>query len=65
MPWDGAKIKPEIVCPLTLNKGTAKEEAKLMTMTMAASKEEPTKGTFTLAWGKHTLTAPLVVHVGK
>lgn len=56
-PW-----KPEFTAPLTLNKGVAKEDVKLMTMTFAHDEKNPGAGTFTLAWGKHTLTAPVMLH---
>jgi hypothetical protein len=57
--------KPEILVPLTLNKGTAAESVAKMTMTLVANAKDLKQGTFTLAWGKHTLTAPLAVHTGK
>lgn len=57
--------KPEIVAPLTLNKDVAKESVSLMTMTLKAEKDGGGKGTFTLAWGKHTLTAPVMLHAPK
>ncbi len=57
--------KPEIIVPLTLNKGAAKEAVKLMTMTFQAKAEDGGKGTFTLAWGTHTLTTPCHLHVPK
>lgn len=63
-PWS-ADWKPEFVAPLTLNKGVAKDSVKLMTMTIDAEKDGAGKGTFTLAWGKHTLTAPVMLHAPK
>ena len=54
--------KPEFTAPLTLNKGVAKEDVKLMTMTFTHDETKPGAGTFTLAWGKHTLTAPVMLH---
>lgn len=57
--------KPDHVAPLTLNKGSAAEVASKMSIDIAADKADPTKGTFTIAWGKHTLTAPVVVHTKK
>lgn len=64
MPWDD-KVKPEIICPLTLNKDVAKEVVGKMEMTLKAGAEDPTKASFTLAWGKHTATAPVMIHVAK
>ena len=53
---------PQIKAPLTLNKDTAKESVAKMTMTFEAEKDGAGKGSFTLAWGKHTLTAPVMLH---
>lgn len=57
--------KPEITAPLTLNKDAAAEIVEEMTMTFAATDGGAGKGTFTLAWGKHTLTAPVMLHAPK
>jgi hypothetical protein len=57
--------KPDMLIPLTLNQGTAKESAEKLTITLQANGDDLAKGTFTLAWGKHTLTAPLAVLVAK
>jgi hypothetical protein len=57
--------KPEILAPLTLNKGAAKEPVEKMTMTFTGDQSAVGKGTFTLAWGKHTLTAPVQLHAPK
>lgn len=60
-----AEWKPEFTAPLTLNKDAAKDVVKLMTMTFTADEKNAGHATFTLAWGKHTLTAPVVQHTGK
>jgi hypothetical protein len=57
--------KPEHTAPMTLNKGTAKDSVAKMTMTMEADKATAGKGTLTIAWGKHTLTAPVMLHAPK
>lgn len=57
--------KPEIRAPLTLNKDVAKDVVKEMTMTFEAKAEDAGKGTFTIAWGKHTLTAPVQLNAPK
>lgn len=57
MPW-----KPEISAPLTLNKDVAKDVVSKMTISFDAKKEDAGKGTLTIAWGKHTLTAPCQLH---
>jgi hypothetical protein len=63
--YPGMDFKPEIVCPLTLNKDAAKEVVAKLTMTFDAKQADGGKGTFTLAWGKHTLTAPVQIHAPK
>ncbi|MBK8096298.1 MAG: DUF2911 domain-containing protein [Planctomycetes bacterium] len=63
--FPGADFKPDILAPLTLNKGAAKESVAKMTMTFDAQKDGAGKGTFTIAWGKHTLTAPCQLHAPK
>jgi hypothetical protein len=50
--------KPEILAPLE-HKNDAKTVAEKMTMTLELSKD--LKGSYTLAWGKHTLTAAMTV----
>ncbi|MBL8756040.1 MAG: DUF2911 domain-containing protein, partial [Planctomycetes bacterium] len=65
MPFGPQKWTPDVTCPLTLNKDVAKEVAAKMTMELKADAKDPMQGTFTLAWGKHTLTAPLAIHAGK
>ncbi|MBL8729201.1 MAG: DUF2911 domain-containing protein [Planctomycetes bacterium] len=62
LPFGPQNWKPEISVPLTLNKGAAAEVVEAMTMTFDADKTTPGKGSFTLAWGKHTLTAPVMMH---
>lgn len=57
--------KPDFTAPLTLHKGEAKESVEKLTITLAANAADLSKGTFTIAWGKHTLTAPLAVAVAK
>jgi hypothetical protein len=57
--------KPEMVASLTLNKDVAAEAVAKMTMTFKADKDGAGKGTFTLAWGKHTLTTPCQLHAPK
>ena len=57
--------KPEFSAPVTLNKDAAKESVAKMTMTFHAEEGGEGKGTFTIAWGKHTLTAPVMLHAPK
>lgn len=65
MPFGPQNWTPDVVAPLTLNKDVAKEPVKEMAMTLKADAKALDKGTFTLAWGKHTLTADLAISVAK
>ena len=60
--FPGADFKADVLAPVTLNKDSAKEAVSKMTMTFDAPKDGGGKGTFTLAWGKHTVTAPVTLH---
>jgi hypothetical protein len=62
LPFGPQNWKADYNVPLTLHKGAAAEVVEQMTMTFEADKAAPGKGAFTLAWGKHTLTAPVMMH---
>ena len=57
--------KPDFTAPLTLNKDANKEVVSKLSIEVTADKKEPTKGMFTIAWGKHTLTGPMTIAVAK
>ena len=61
MPFAPHNWKPDVVTPLKLNKDVSEDSVELMTMTLAVDKQDPMSGTFTMAWGPHTLTADLKV----
>lgn len=63
--FPGADFKPDVLAPLTLSKNAVKENVAKMTMTFDAKKGDGGKGTFTIAWGKHTLTAACQLHAPK
>lgn len=65
MPFGAQTWTPEYKLPLTLNRDTSKEAVSKMTMELKADGENLAKGTFTLAWGTYTLTAPLAIHTAK
>ncbi|MFK7742663.1 MAG: DUF2911 domain-containing protein [Planctomycetota bacterium] len=65
MPFGPQEWKPEVLIPLTLNKDVTKKSVEKMTMTLVTEKDNPMKGMFTLAWGPHSLTAPMQVHSEK
>lgn len=64
MPFGPQEWKPDVTVPLTLNKDASEESVEKMTITLKASDKDPMKGTFTIAWGPHTLVAPMQVHAG-
>jgi hypothetical protein len=58
--------KPEITVPVTMERGTAPAVVEKMTMTFQAKPTEGGgQGTLTIAWGKHTLTCPAMLHLPK
>lgn len=59
MPFGPQNWKADVLTPLKLNKDVSKESVKLMAMTLASNESDPMSGTFTLAWGPHTLTAEM------
>jgi len=61
MPFGPQNWKADVLTPLTLNKDVAEENVDEMTMTLATDEDDPMSGSFTLAWGPHTLTAPLKI----
>lgn len=65
MPFGPQKWAPDFVAPLKLNKDVANAPVEQMSMELKADAKDLTKGMFTLAWGKHTLTGDLAIHVGK
>ena len=65
MPFGPQSWKPEVQAPLKLNKDVSKKSQAKMLMTLKADPKDPMKGSFTLAWGPHTLTAPVQIHRAK
>ena len=63
LPFGPQTWKPEYTVPMT--KGTGSEVVSQMTMTFDADPKVPGKGNFTIAWGKHTLTAPATLSAPK
>ncbi|MFT4513167.1 MAG: hypothetical protein ACI89X_001735 [Planctomycetota bacterium] len=61
MPFGPQNWKADVMTPLKLNKNVTKESVAKMTMTLASDKKDPMTGSFTLAWGPHTLTADLKI----
>ena len=65
VPFGPQTWTPDVVTPLKLNKDITKDSVEKMTMTIALDKKSPMNGTFTLAWGPHTLTAAMKVMPAK
>lgn len=63
MPFGPQTWKPEYTVPMT--KGVGSEVVSKMTMTFDADPKVPGNGTFTIAWGKHTLTTPATLSAPK
>ena len=63
MPFGPQNWKPEYTVPMT--KGVGNDVVSKMTMTFDADTKVPGKGNFTIAWGKHTLTAPATLSTPK
>lgn len=61
VPFGPQNWTPTVMIPLELHKDSAKDAVEKMTLTLAAEEKNPAQGTFTLAWGKHTLTAMLKI----
>lgn len=57
--------KPELLAPMKLDKDVATEVVGKLTITFSAEQGDGGKGTLTVAWGKHTLTAPCQLHAPK
>lgn len=57
-PW-----KAEVMAPLTLAKDSLKETQKTMLIQFTADEKDATKGTFSIQWGKHELSAPVKFHL--
>jgi hypothetical protein len=63
MPFQPAKWTPDVTVPMTFHKDAAEQPVEKMTMTFEADAETAGKGTFTIAWGPHTLTAAAMLQM--
>jgi hypothetical protein len=57
------EAKAEIKTPLTLAKNSLKEVVVAMEIEIAADKQDPATGKFSIRWGKHELSAPVRFHL--
>lgn len=56
--------KPDVVAPLELKKDANEKSVEKLKIELAADKDDPSQGSFTLSWGKHVLTAPMKIAIG-
>jgi len=57
------EAKAEISAPLTFAKDSLKEVVVKMEIEIAADKQDPATGRFSIRWGKHEPTAPVRFHL--
>ncbi|MBX3461959.1 MAG: DUF2911 domain-containing protein [Planctomycetes bacterium] len=62
MPFGPQTWKPDHVAPMELRRDASKDAVAKMTMELKAEADEPTRGTFTLSWGRHQLVGALAIH---
>lgn len=61
MPFVAERWTVAYKAPLTLKKDAAKEVVKEMTVDLIADKDDPSKATFQIAWGKHLLVGDVKI----
>lgn len=64
-PFGPQEWKPDFAVPLELHKGANEASVEKLEMELKVDAEDPTKGMFTMSWGKHKLTAPLALQLAK
>ena len=62
-PQNEMNWKPDFIAPLQLNKDASETVVEKMKIELTSDKEDRSKGTFTIAWGKHTLTGAMQLHL--
>ncbi|MCC6784974.1 MAG: DUF2911 domain-containing protein [Planctomycetes bacterium] len=60
-PLSGDALKAVATCPLT--KGVAEDSVEKLSIDISGQSKEPTAFTFNVAWGTHTLTAPVTAKI--
>jgi hypothetical protein len=61
-PFQPDKWKVDTLVPLTMNKNALSESQTKMVIAIESDKADPSKGKFSIQWGKHELTAPVKFH---
>lgn len=64
MPFDPAGWKGGTMIPLKMSKDSLEETQDEMVIAITAAEGDPTKGSFSIQWGKHELSADVRFHVG-
>jgi hypothetical protein len=64
MPWSD-DWQPDFSVPLTFHKDAAAAIVEPLTITLKADAKNLAEGSLTIAWGKHTLTATMAIHIAK
>ncbi|MBL8844112.1 MAG: hypothetical protein JNL90_21485 [Planctomycetes bacterium] len=57
------EVKPAASAPLAFARDSLKEPATLLSIEITAEKQAPTTGKLSIRWGKHELSAPVVLHL--
>ena len=62
-PWMPDTWKSGIACKLTFAKDSLKESVAKMQIEITADAKQPSSGKLAIRWGKHELSAPVVLHL--
>lgn len=65
LPFVASQWKSDIVCKLDLVKDAHEDVQQKMLIAISADKADPSKGTFSIRWGKHELRAAVAFHLPK
>lgn len=65
MPFGPQEWKPALLVPVTLQKDVSEKIAKKMVISLAADAEHKDRGSLSISWGPHRLTAPLKINLVK
>ena len=65
MPFGRQEWQPAILAPITLEKNVSEKVAKKMVISLAADAERKDRGSLSISWGPHRLSAPLKISISK
>ena len=63
MPFGPQEWKPAVLAPITLEKNVSEKIAKKMVISLAADAKRRDRGSLSIAWGPHRLSAPLKINI--